>query len=366
MKIGILTLPLHTNYGGILQAYALQTALKRIGHEAILLDQGWIKQSKMKSLLSNIKWFLKSIRSGKKQISPYKIQEITGVNIKPFILENIYPRVNIKNPSTIKNLHLDAIIVGSDQVWRKAYSHNIEFYFLDFARQWNIKRIAYAASFGINEWDYSNQETAQCKELLSLFTGVSVREKSGQKLCRDFLNRDATLVLDPTLLLNMDDYVTFVHQNTNNIKGNLLCYILDSNAELEALINNVSSSYHYIPYFTNTNNQYQANSSQSQIKPSIEFWLKGFANAKLIITDSFHGCVFSILFNKPFFVYANRERGIARFESLLSLFGLTDRMITSFNEIEQKINSKIDWESVNNILEKSRQNSFSFLKTNLS
>lgn len=366
MKVGILTLPLHINYGGILQAYALQTVLKRMGYDAILLDQGWIKQGKMKSILSNIKWFLKSIGSGKKQLSPYKIQEITGKNIKPFILKNIHPRINIKKTSKIKELQLDAIIVGSDQVWRKAYSRNIGFYFLDFAKQWNIKRIAYAASFGINEWDYSKLETIQCKELLKLFTGVSVREKSGQKLCHEFLDREATLVLDPTLLLNMDDYMTFVHQDINNIEGNLLCYILDRNTELEAIINKVSSSYKYTPYFTNINIPSQTFSSQLQIKPSIEFWLKGFANAELIITDSFHGCVFSILFNKPFFVYANKERGIARFESLLSLFNLTDRMVTSIDEIEQKINSKINWEYVNKSLEKLKQDSLSFLKTYLS
>lgn len=89
MKVGILTLPLHTNYGGILQAYALQTVLKRMGHEAILLDRNWIELSQFRKILSDAKWMVRSIFLRKKQIAPYKVQEAMGKNIKAFILKEM-------------------------------------------------------------------------------------------------------------------------------------------------------------------------------------------------------------------------------------------------------------------------------------
>lgn len=366
MKVGILTLPLHTNYGGILQAYALQTVLKRMGHEAILLDRNWIELSQFRKILSDAKWMVRSIFLRKKQIAPYKVQEAMGKNIKAFILKEINPRVIVKQISDIQNLHLDAIVVGSDQVWRRHYTPNIAFYYLDFAQWWGVKRIAYAASFGIKEWDYSPKETEKCKQLLNLFDGVSLREESGKKLCSQFLGRkDTKVVLDPTFLLEASDYQSLIVKVDNSITGDLLCYILDPNAELQTIIDKTANYYKYKPYYTNIGENTNFNSLSQYIKPSIEYWLKGFIHAKFVITDSFHGCVFSILFNKPFLVYGNKNRGLARFESLLSQLGLSNRLASSHEDISNIIKADIDWDLVNERLKFLRTDSYSFLKIHL-
>ena len=362
MRIGILTLPLHTNYGGILQAYALQAVLKRMGHEAILLDRGWLKRGFVRDLLSRIKWDCKSLISSKNLITP-QLQEKMGLRIRGFIRNYINPRAEIRTISDIKRLNLEAIVVGSDQVWRKHYSpRNITFYYLDFAKQWNIKRLAYAASFGIEDWDYTPEQTLLCKELLEKFVAVSVREDSGKKLCKEYLNQEAEVLLDPTLLLEAGDYKKMILMDEEPIKGNLFCYVLDKNHKVQDIIGGVAEKLAYKPFYIDGGDSF----STVGIKPSVECWLKGFADAKFVVTDSFHGCVFSIIFNKPFLVYGNERRGKTRFVSLLSKFGLEDRLITSVDEIDMKVKKAIDWRYVNERLIMFRQESLIFLETNLS
>lgn len=359
MRIGILTLPLHTNYGGILQAYALQTVLKRMGHEAVLLDRGWLKRGFVRDLLSRIKWDCKSLISSKNLITP-QLQEKMGLRIGGFIRNYISPRAEIRTISDIKRLNLEAIIVGSDQVWRKYYSpRNITFYYLDFAEQWNIKRLAYAASFGIDDWDYTQEQTLLCKELLEKFVAVSVREDSGKKLCKEYLNREAEVLLDPTLLLTANDYKTILQIDKEPVNGDLFCYILDKNSELQSVINLIVEKSACKPFYIDGSDCFAI------VKPSVEHWLKCFESAKFIVTDSFHGCVFSILFNKPFVVYGNRRRGITRFSSLLTELDLMDRLISSPDEAVLKLKDEIDWEQVNSRLEELRLKSFSFLRSNL-
>ena len=114
----------------------------------------------------------------------------------------------------------DAIVVGSDQIWRKQYVCEsfklpIESSFLDFAKHWDIKRISYAASFGTEEWEYNDEQTKNCRVLIQLFDNVSVREKSGVALCKDYLQHNAKVVLDPTLLLKKNDYLKLLNKNIN-------------------------------------------------------------------------------------------------------------------------------------------------------
>lgn len=110
-----------------------------------------------------------------------------------------------------KKNRYDAVIVGSDQTWRPKYSPNIYDFYLDFiSKDKRIKRIAYASSFGVDDWEYSAEETKKCAKLSKLFDGISVREQSGIDLCKDHLGVDSELALDPTLLLNKDDYVTLI------------------------------------------------------------------------------------------------------------------------------------------------------------
>ena len=157
MKVGILTQPLRTNYGGLLQAYALQTVLKRLGHEVMIINRCYTDTSN--TLLSKI-LRIKNILIGRDVDCKDKIKVLFAEKkINEFIQEHynlsrpIYTTKELKE--CLQHDNLDAIIVGSDQVWRPRYSPNIFNYFLDFTRNKNIKRYSYAASFGVDNWEFN-------------------------------------------------------------------------------------------------------------------------------------------------------------------------------------------------------------------
>ena len=196
MKIGILTLPLHTNYGGILQAYALQTVLERMGHEVSLIEKRRepFKLPLWKAPLSYGKRILKNMIG-----HPFPIfyeqklnREIPVVcqYTDKFIKKHIKRRI-IDNYIDVHQYGFDAIVVGSDQIWRPKYFRPIEHAYLDFTEGWNIKRIAYAASFGTDKWEYTLKQTRICRRFLQSFDTVSVREISGVDLCREHFNIQA-------------------------------------------------------------------------------------------------------------------------------------------------------------------------------
>lgn len=334
MKIGILTLPLHTNYGGILQAYALQTVLERIGHEVVVIDTPNVKSAP--SLFTLAKRLVKRLLGYRVGVfSEWKhnrVYPIISQHTQPFVDKYIHRRV-VNSPNELRANEFDAIIVGSDQVWRPKYYGKIEDAYLAFAKGWHIKRIAYAASFGTDDWEYTPEQTKTCGELLRMFDAVSVREASGVQLCKEHFGVEAQHVLDPTMLLAKEDYIRLVETaDVPKSKGTLLNYILDDSPEKRALIEWVAKEKGLVPFRVNSRIEDHAAPLEERIQPPVEQWLRGFYDAEFVVTDSFHACVFSILFGKPFVVVGNKERGMARFESLLKLFGLEDRLISSIED----------------------------------
>lgn len=372
MKIGILTLPLHTNYGGILQAYALQTVLEKMGHEVVIFDTP--NKSSLPPLWKLPACFAKRIiwkllgKADRIFLERYynTIRPVITKNIQFFVDCNIH-RMVIHNFNELHCKDYDAIVVGSDQVWRLSYfckgwrKTSIENAYLSFAKKWKIKRIAYAVSFGTDIWEYNDIQTNKCKKMLHLFDAVSVREESGKTLCKDYLDVIAHHVLDPTLLLEQEDYISlFVKNNTPKSKGTLLYYVLDETEELKKIIQKVAEQKKYIPFAVNNPFEYdESHPLQERIKPSVETWLRGFYDAKFVITDSFHACVFSILFKKQFVVVGNKKRGMSRFESLLKMFELEDRLVNK----ETKINclKDIDYDRVYSKYNHLKDESLSFL-----
>lgn len=267
--------------------------------------------------------------------------------------------------SEIKESDFDAIVVGSDQIWRPKYFSQIEHAYLDFTEGWNIKRVAYATSFGTDEWEYNKRQTKTCSQLIKKFDVVSVREKSGVDLCRDHLTVKAVHVLDPTMLLDDNDYIKlFKEANTPKSKGNLLCYILDETLEKTELIERIAKERRLTPFRVNSKVENHNAPLAERVQPSVEQWLRGFYDAEYVITDSFHACVFSILFNKPFTVIGNDARGMSRFDSLLNSFGLKERMITDSFGFDGDVN--IDWQGTMSILNNKRKASNTFLSNILS
>ena len=379
MKIGILTQPLLNNYGGLLQAYAMQSVLKSLGHDAWIIDREYKKSSLVRTILLNVKRFLitrKILNRPNSIFQPSLIEEnIINENTTYFKQTYINPITLPINSDKVmrklKSLNFDGYLVGSDQVWRPKYSPNILNYFLDFVEDSSVvKKISYAASFGVSEWEFNSKDTLLCKKLIHKFDAVSVREKSGVQLCKEHFDIEAVHNIDPTMLIEVDTYTKLIKaENEPNNLGTLMLYILDSSKEKDVLISKVEGKLDLISFTVMAKNKLKRDSYkniQDCILPSVTKWLKGFEDAKFVITDSFHGCVFSILFNKPFIAIGNKERGVARFYSLLKLFGLENRLITDLNDItDELIFDQINWPLVNTILKEEREKSTSFLRVNL-
>lgn len=281
--------------------------------------------------------------------------------------ENLRMR-KIRNFSEIQKEDYDAFVIGSDQIWRPSYAYKpIEIAFLSFAKNWkNIKRISYAASFGVDTWEYTYAETEQCEALIKLFDAISVRENSGVKLCEKYLHCKAVHVLDPTMLLTVNDYISlFENKSLVNPQGQLLTYILDETSEKALIIQKVAEHYHYQPFRSNSRYEDEDAPLEERVQPPVEQWLKDFYDAKFVVTDSFHATVFSILFGKPFIVVANKDRGISRLRSLLDMFNLENHIIYSLSELDLAADYSLNVHSIAMILQSWRVNSMSFLKNRL-
>ena len=373
MRIGILTLPLHTNYGGILQAYALQTSIHRLGHDCIIINRDIHQKPELfpfcMSLVKRIIKHVLRIPSEPlfKEYKDFKEYPTISKNTNKFVKKYLHV-MNIKTYDSIIG-EFDGFVVGSDQVWRPKYfgENIIQHAYLAFAsRLSDCKRIAYAASFGSDNWEYTKKQTTVCSRLAKKFNYVSVREKTGADLCLKYLKIDATVVLDPTMLLSQTDYDNIIDSiDTETPNGDLLTYILNPNNRTASVINSVAKALSLTPNVSNSRYEEDGAPLEEKIQISVEQWLRNFRDAKFVITDSFHACVFSILFHKEFIVIGNKERGLSRFETLLSTFELQDRMTDKIDEASNIINRNIDWDMVQHILEREKAKSLNYLMESL-
>lgn len=367
MKIGILTQPLQANYGGLLQNYALQQVLLRAGHEVETID--WTSSNKsLRNRLYRTKWTILPFFFPKKfpklRYQPTDderkvIQQHTSNFISTYIHHTKTITFNGGFRRQAKVGKYDAYVVGSDQCWRPRYNSFLSAMFLDFIQDKQVKRIAYAASFGTDQWEFTQEITSICAPLAQKFDLVSVREDSGVKLCKEHLGVDAVHVLDPTMLLTKEDYISLIKaEKEPQSSGTLFNYILDPDAEKTAFINKVAkeeglTTFQVLPKYqaeTRTKDDIK-NRIEDCVFPGVTSWLRAFMDAEMTIVDSFHGMVFSIIFNKPFWVIANVNRGMSRFTSLLKIFHLEDRLLDAKQLQEVNINRPINWSSVNAILQ---------------
>lgn len=339
-KIGVLTLPFNNNYGGLLQSYALQTYLKKKAYEVVLLDIKRVNKITIKYKIVN---FLKLI-SGKSYYSKRKLSYLSK-NMTDFARDNM-TILTLVQPEQLDYSLYEAIVVGSDQVWRHDYIlDNFRDYFLGFIPSGVTKKYAYAVSLGKDSWDFSGVQTKEITALLSDFTSVFVREHSGVNLCKVNCNIESIDVLDPVFLLKKEEYLDIILKNDLKTEPGLLFYMLDLDADRRKLIELVNN---VLKLKISSAGILNKDGTRKIQYPSVSRWLAQFMNAKFIVTDSFHGCAFAILFNKPFIVFGNRSRGLSRFESILSRFGLMDNLILDIETEKAKI-ERIAKDSLQNL-----------------
>ena len=372
MRIGILTQPLRNNYGGLLQSYALQKVLMTAGHDPITLDQGNKKVSKLHLVVYQLKRQIQHYVNPVKYKRPIcrlsaEEESIVRKNIKYFIDKYIHHTKILRTIDDIRveseRLGIDGFVVGSDQCWRASYNYHFQAMFLSFVENNHmIKKIAYAASFGTDTWELNEKKTELYKKLASKFDLVTVRELSGMDICKNILGVDSVHVLDPTMLLRAEDYCQLVHvEQEPESEGDLFYYILDPSSKKQSFIEQVCTkngmtSFMVLPKYKEEYcvRQQVKNDIEGCVYPRVTQWLRAFIDAKMTIVDSFHGTVFSILFNKPFWVIKNGDRGNTRFTSLLSIFGLENRLVDENMLGSIDCNTPIDWEPVNRILDDKR------------
>lgn len=355
MKIGILTQHFLLNYGGIIQNFALQQVLMKLGHDPLTFEHD--------TCYSRTRWFLRTIKHilrtrSFRNLPVYPIYKgrIGNKNFIKFVLRNIrsFP-VKDFVPSLTAQYGIDAYVVGSDQVWRPDFNlgPRLGNMFLDFADD-KVKKLSYAASFGCKEWEYTKEQEKTCSRLARRFDAISVREASAVDLCKSHFGVDASLVLDPTLLLNKEDYEK-VCNNIPKKEKHIFVYSLVVGESVMNVASKVSEAKD-LPIVV------KEAGGKVKKEDTIEDWFAEFRDAEYVVTDSFHGMVFSIIFNKPFSIVMNPSGGNDRYISLLSQLGLTECIV---DEKLTPSSAIIDWEQVCSRLNVLRESSLLFLKRNL-
>lgn len=357
-RVGVLTLPFNTNIGGNLQGYALMETLRQLGHMPVLINRRHppkvegleLPEAPRGPLLGNV---ITIPQGPNKRFIEEHITPITG----EFLSSDQLSR-------SVDRYAFDAVIVGSDQVWRPMYAKTLlADFFLGFLPEHSrqVKRISYAASFGAPKWEFNKEQTDLASTLARRFDAISVREDSAVELCQRNLGVEAKHVLDPTMLLTAEHYAKLAAPKAGGAAaGQLLAYVLDRTEDKAKVIQTLSNRLSVGAYSTN-GLSFEAAATALGDK-SVECWLASIHDAAFVITDSFHGTVFSILFNRPFIAYGNPKRGMARFTSLMKMVGLEDRLVVKSSEIDvEKMLQPIDWAAVNRRLEALRVDSKQFL-----
>ena len=231
---------------------------------------------------------------------------IPGNNIS-FLNKTIKIRIIRNSYKEIKRNDYDLLMVNSDQVWRKGNYFYLDIGFLKFSHNWDIKRFIYGASMGLDFWAFKKRENCIMKHLLTGFSGVSVREQGTMRLVESNLNIKSTLVIDPTLLIDKKYYLNLIKDYKNEFNSNdnyIFVYEIEEMPSMELFIKESVQELKYKLY-----------NCSIYDKDSIEKFIYGIYNSKAVITNSFHGILFSIIFKKPFVAFNPENRGNERFNT---------------------------------------------------
>lgn len=362
----------HTNYGQILQGYALQQVLKKNGYYPFIIKYSLKEENSLYShLLNRIKngISIKKLINGKyfKRLNKVitiplndsnKSRDFDTFRKRMMFTEKCYDSYSeLKAAPPIADVYL----TGSDQVWGAwIRTQTKRIFLLDFGSA-QTKRIAYAASFSRDQLFKSEKELYH--RCLTQFSFVGIREKSGLNICSDLKLENATLVADPTILLTKDQWSSLTEKRT--IRNFNFAYSVDT-CEDNPILKKT------IVFLENQNSSLIYTSSAlfedplSNCRPTVEEWITYISRAKTVATSSFHGVIFCLIFNTPFLAVLkpNKNRHNTRLISILNMVGLSDRLIdegTSQEDLEKISKTAIDWDEINKKLALFRDNSIKML-----
>lgn len=365
-KVGIITFHCADNFGAVLQVYALQEKVRQLGFEVEVIDFKPDRILDSYSLFPNIirtykkRGFIRTVKHSIFKIKHFKKNYLRKKNFNNFRNEHLNKTKT--SFSTSSDLHkfkpnFNYYITGSDQVWNPDFFKEIgETYFLDFAPDDAVK-ISYAASIAKH---VDEDEAKVFKKNLKRFDYISIREKSHIDFISQFTNKNVMVTLDPTLLLSKKDWLK-IASNRKSLFKYILVYDLVKNPLIIETANKVAQflnckivSYSSRKGYLNWHSSFYSNNPTE--------FLGLIDNAEFIITSSFHGTAFSIIFNKPFYTVPHHTRG-NRMKDLLNELGLAERLIENHNDIQKiNVNHSINYEQINEKLLELKRTSNLFIE----
>ena len=371
-KIGIITMHKVINYGSALQAYALQRKIENLGYKCFLID--YLFPNEFHQTKRTLRLSIRQILNGIFRRLLFLLFYKRGKQLQLFTLfwkENFQLTETYRNQKEIFDNPPDfnVYVTGSDQVWNPIHMKGDPTFFCDFIKNGN-RRISYAASFssGAIEENYA----ITYKNLLNKYTAISVRENKGIKIVRNLTLKNVRCVCDPTLLLTKDDYAKLSINSTVKIdKPYILAYILSYNFNpyptIQETINRIAkeTKLPVVYLLCNTLNfTFKFNSKIiSAAGPNEFLWL--FQHASYIVTSSFHGVAFSLIFEKQFYAIVEKNHKDSRINSLLEETGTDNRLIFTGSNIEKMDINELNYSLVNPKIENYINNSIQFLKESL-
>lgn len=383
-KVGIVSCYFKHNYGSMLQAYATQKVLDNmeIPNETINIDENIDfangKKKYYMSQITNIP-FIKSKLGMVKLKLDKKINKNLGNNIQ--IRDNKYKEFEknfklTKPYKTYKELSAQCanysdVIVGSDQLWLPV---NVvaDYYTLNWVPD-NVNKVSYATSFGVST--VPDKYKNDYKKFLNRINCLSTREEAGVKLVEQLSDNKATLVCDPTLLLNKEEWMDIQKEEPIIKEKYILCYFLGKNIEHRKFAERLKEKTGCKIVSLNHADEYVKYSDKFcdyapyDIGPAE--WINLIRNAEYVCTDSFHGTVFSLINNTKFFTferYSNKNSKVStnsRIYSLLGIVDLKERILSGTENVDDVIKMQINFDNVNEKLDKFRESSKGFLKNSI-
>lgn len=360
MRVGIITFHNPVNYGALLQAYALQLTIRRLGHDCRIIDYrnnetkyGFQKIIRKQKGIKNKIFQLISLPNYFNIKKKYnKFSEFSSKYLK-ITKETYFYNSNFSKISDC----FDMFLCGSDQIWKPVNNKLDENYFLNFISDDRKLKVAYAPSFGVSKINEDLNEKVY--SMLKDFTSISVREKEGQEILRRIGIHNVNVVLDPTFLLKKGDWDKFV--KTPIIKEKyIVAYCLDHSKEFMQALKKIKEIKKIKVVLISGLGVNLVKNIDEVFYGGPQDFLNLIKNAEYVFTNSFHAIIFSIIFNKDFLTVKHRKSN-SRIDTLLKTFGLESRLVNTFDDISSVIDN-MNYQNIDNLIIKNRQSSIEFLK----
>lgn len=343
-KIGIMTFHRAYSYGAKLQAWALIEYLRNIGFEAEAIDYGSIGEEKLRRIgVRSLKDFIVTSLC-------YICSSISEPRRTRRFMEflTMIPHSDKRyDRSTISEAEeeYDYIITGSDQVWNPRYNEGDMSYLLDFVHD-DSKKYSYAASFGASHFD--REIINKYKPLLQSFNKILVREREGQLLLKEFMNKESSVVLDPTFLIEPDVWNKLSVYPLKKTRKYILSFqIIDRDPSFDRMLEHLHTLTGYEIIEIRDSFRYKPSRWGAFTEAGPREFLGLIKNAEVVVTNSFHATVFSLLFNRPFFTLRNKFGFNSRMEDLTSKSGLSERMFDENSALPTNDEIAIDYREPN-------------------